>query len=180
MSVSSQNHQLTEKRRVESQNRSNTENGLFWLSKLEQGEGHDIVIQWPKKRRVNAWLQRRLYGCGVRLGRWHKGRLSAIEHGQSTVSGFIRVLSGDMGANEQSRFNALAGIGQPVRLFPRSLDITLLAGFSALPSKSFLQAKDVRAQYEKRGNGVYINNIKIDGELYQQSIQLLPDSSACS
>ncbi|PCJ38685.1 MAG: hypothetical protein COA99_11465 [Moraxellaceae bacterium] len=154
--------------------------GRLWLAKLEQGEGPSISISWPKDPNDYQRLQKRLYDCGVRLGKWHHGRLRAIEPGYDTVSGFVRVLMGDMSANEIARLDALKGMGQPVRLFPRHLDITLLTGLSAVSPKSFYHAKEVTAQYEIHGGAVKVGGIVVDGKPILRNINLLPSNRDCS
>ena len=164
-------------------NEQNTQSRV-WLSKLEEGEGPSIVFTWPADSNEREWIQQRLYRCGVRLGKWSNGRLRAIEAdtgiGAGTVSGFIRVFSGDVSAQEKSRLQALAGHGQPVRLFPRSLDIHLLTQLSNVTSGQFMRAKHVSAEYERHANGVNISNVQVDGQLVERDVGLLPENGQCS
>ena len=153
--------------------------GRLWLTQLENGDGPDIVFSWPRDKRQREWLQQRLYGCGVRLGKWQNGRLSAIEPGVQTVSGFVRVMDGALSVNERQRLNALPGKGQGVRLFTRDLDIKLLAGMSALDGNGFLSARVLRAQYQRRGEAVVIHDIHRDGQRFKQSVELLPGNGLC-
>ena len=151
-----------------------------WLSKLEDGEGPNIVFSWPSDNSEREWIQQRLYSCGVRLGRWSNVRLRAIEAGTGTVSGFIRLFSGAVSVEENSRLQALAGEGRPVRVFPRRLDIHLLTQLSSVMSGKFMEAKQVSAEYKRRMNGVGIRNIQMDGEAFEQGIVFLPENGQCS
>jgi len=170
---------LTQKAAIEKVLIENNQSRL-WLSKLEAGEGPNIVFTWPTDANERAWIQQRLYNCGVRLGKWSDGRLRAIEVGVGTVSGFIRVISGDVSAEETSRLQALAGEGQPVRLFPRSLDVHLLTQLSNATSGKFMVAKHVSAEYKRHMNGVSIRNIQVDGQAFEQGVGFLPESGQCS
>ena len=150
------------------------------LSKLEEGEGPNIVFTWPTDTNEQAWIHQRLYNCGVRLGKWSGGRLRAIEDGIGTVSGFIRVFSGDVSVEEKVRLQALAGEGQPVRLFPRSLDIHLLTQLSDATFGKFMAAKHVSAEYKRHINGVNLRNITVDGQVFDLGVSFLPESGQCS
>lgn len=152
----------------------------LWLAKLEDGEGPSIVFTWPENANEREWIQQRLYRCGVRLGKWRNGRLRAIEVGVGTVSGFIRVFSGDVSVKEESRLQVLAGEGQPVRVFPRSLDIHLLRQLSNATSGGFMGAKQVSAEYKRSTNGVNIRNIQVDGQIFEKGVSFLPENGQCS
>jgi len=156
------------------------EQSRLWLSKLEDGEGPNIVFTWPEDANEREWIQQRLYSCGVRLGKWRNGRLRAIEVGVGTVSGFIRVFSGDVSVKEKSRLQVLAGEGKPVRVFPRSLDIHLLRQLSNATSGKFMGAKQVSAQYKKSANGVNVRNIRVDGLTFEKGVGFLPENGQCS
>ena len=174
---------VVEKEPVETKSKKNQQSRL-WLSKLEEGEGPSIVFTWPADANEREWIQQRLYRCGVRLGKWSNGRLRAIEadigFGTGTVSGFIRVFSEEVSAEEKSRLQALAGHGQPVRLFPRSLDIHLLTQLSNATSGQFMRAKQVSAAYERSANGVNISNIQIDEQTVDRDVGFLPENGQCS
>ncbi|OUR90592.1 hypothetical protein A9Q81_19100 [Gammaproteobacteria bacterium 42_54_T18] len=170
---------LTQKKGIEKAFTENKQSRL-WLSKLEAGEGPDIVFTWPTDVNERAWIQQRLYNCGVRLGKWSGGRLRAIEVGVGTVSGFIRVISGEVSVEETSRLQTLVGEGQPVRLFPRSLDIHLLTQLSNTTSGKFMAAKHVSAEYKRHMEGVNIRNIQVDGQAFEQGVGFLPESGQCS
>lgn len=157
----------------------NEKNGRSWLAKLEQGEGPDIVITWPHERSDREWVLSRLVQCGVRLGKWRNGRLRAVESGNKTMSGFVRVLDGALSMEELSRLQLLPGDGLGVRIFPRNLDIQFLSGLSQVTSGQFLQAKQVRAHYRKQSNRLIVENIRVDGVRFQKDIVLLPEDGSC-
>ena len=168
-----------QKKRIEVTLAQNKQSRL-WLSTLEAGEGPNIVFTWPTDTIERMWIQQRLYNCGVRLGKWSDGRLRAIEIGAGTVSGFIRVISGDISVEERSRLQALSGEGLLVRLFPRNLDIRLLTQLSNATTGKFMAAKHVSAEYKRHMNGVNIGNIQVDGQVFEQGVSFLPESGQCS
>ncbi len=159
---------------------SNVKQSRLWLAALEEGQGPNIVFTWPEDTNEREWIQQRLYNCGVRLGKWRNGRLRAIEAGPETVSGFIRVFSGEVSRGEQRRLQLLAGEGRPVRLFPRSLDVYLLSQLSNVTLGQFMHAKQVSAHYAKHFGGVNIRNIQVDGKRFERSVEFLPENGRCT
>lgn len=149
------------------------------LNQLESGDGPDIQIAWPNTRQDREWLSTTLYRCGVRLAKWQNGRLTAIEPTKEAMSGFIRLVQGQVTAHEQQRLTMLSGSGQVVRLFPRKLDATLLAGFDDVLPIDFVRVKTLNARYERHGESLKVTKIRFNDVAVTTSFDLLSDANRC-
>lgn len=151
----------------------NTQKASLWLAQIEHGDGPEIVLAWPEAKIEREWIQQRLYGCGVRLGKWRNGRLSAVEPGIASVSGFVRVVNGPLSRHERVRLDALVGSGKPVRLFTRTLDVKLLSRLAELTGNTLMNAQKVRARYQRAGEAVMLKDIRVDDRTFAGGIALL-------
>lgn len=143
------------------------------LTMLESGKGPVIHIQWPTSERDREWIKQRLYQCGVKLGKYQRGRLTAIEKSYQDFSGFIRIPDDRLNASERSRLERLNGAGKVVRVFPRYLDVNMLAGLSVLNANTLQAAKDIRIRYVRESAGLAINGVQVDGKSIPSNFLLL-------
>lgn len=151
------------------------------LRALERGEGPAIQIHWPTSARDRDTLFNHLHRClGMRLGRFDGQRLSAVEPGVTqTMSGFLRVSDGAQSTSEQQLLRRIGGVGTPVRLFPRRVDLEVLAGLSLVAGDGFVSAGTIEGRYVMNGSGWQLAHIRVDGRRVAGAIAL-PSSTHCS
>ena len=145
------------------------------LTLLESGEGPNILIKWPDNASERTWVRDRLYGCGVKLGTFEGNRLTAVESHRGRLSGFMRLVDGsDLDHHEIQRLSRLRGSAEYVRLFPRYLDVSLLAGLDAVAPGALKGAKQISMRYRRSGGELVVSDVVVDNKNFDGNISLLP------
>lgn len=159
---------------VDTQQPHHQQQGETLLRQLEQGQGPAIEIAWPATNRDRSRLFRVMYDClALRVGKLHNGSVSMVEPLSNThMSGFIRLVSGHIVAEERRRLSQLQEPGEPVRVFPRALDASMLGGLSQLMGPAYHSSRLIRGYYQLVDGQLIIHRISRDGLTVPGVIQL--------
>lgn len=167
--------------------------GRALLKMLEAGKGPVIEIAWPASAADRARLYNLLSAChGMQtaLLSGNSGIFSAAgtpgtphQINRDAVSGFVRRPSGMLTAAEQSVIHRIKShhgmrFGDPVRLFPRAVDATMLGGLGEIVGAGYLRHKTIRARYQLSGDRIAVVDVRADGERRPGGI-VLPRSRRC-
>ena len=92
-------------------------------------------------------------------------------------SGFIRSPRGEPIGQENRQFSAIAhrhGLTdwRPIRVFPRAVDAVLLGGLGTLLGKNYQAARQIRAVYRLRRDGLGLTGFRVDGRAVDGVISL--------
>jgi hypothetical protein len=168
--------------------------GRALLKMLETGKGPVIEIAWPSSATERSRLYHLLNTChGMQTALLTDkseifsatGRPGAAwQVNRDAVSGFVRQPSGVLTDAEQAAIRRIKThhgmhFGNPVRLFPRAVDATLLGGIGQIVGTGYLRHKTIRARYQLSGDRVSIVDIRTDGKALPGGI-VLPRSRRCS
>lgn len=160
---------------------------------LEAGEGPAIEIAWPASPAARARLYRlftRCYGMQTVLlhGLGNLYRSTGApgtpwEVNRDAFSGFVRQPTGAMSSAERKLVAAIETHhalrnGSPVRIFPRSVDATLLGGIRQIVGKSYTGHRTIRARYLLSGNRISVVDVSADGTRRPGHV-VLPTSRRC-
>ncbi|WP_091990105.1 hypothetical protein [Pseudoalteromonas denitrificans] len=128
------------------------------------GKGPAIEIAWPNLTSEREMLFQLLTQCtGMRLGVLNAGNINLVENSHVKnvkLSDFIRLIKGEMTKSEKYQFSSLAA-GTPVRLFPLSIDLTLIKKLSQ--NKKYNQSKIITGQYQVAQGNIWLKNVTYDG-----------------
>ena len=167
--------------------------GRALLKMLEAGKGPAIEIAWPASSAERARLYKLLSAChGMQTALLadDSGIYSATgtpgtgwQVNRDAVSGFVRRPSGVLTDAEQSvirRIRMYHGMhsGEPVRLFPRAVDATMLGALGEIVGAGYLHRKTIRARYQLSGDRIAVVDVRADGEPRPGGI-VLPRSRRC-
>ena len=154
-------------------------NGRTLLRILEAGKGPSVTLSWPfdKTRREAIYeLLRRCYAMKTVVYVKNSGLYrrddpsgSTWKLNTDTMSTFIRQPSGGFSDDERRIISSInrrhsIRIGVPVRIFPRSVDASLLGGIRRLVGSRYSSAKEITADYFADGGGIGLMNVRIDDE----------------
>lgn len=168
--------------------------GRALLKMLETGKGPVIEIAWPANPGDRSRLYRLLTAChGMQTAMLvDRSKIFSADGppgsdwrvNRDAVSGFVRRPAGVLTEAERAvirRIKTHHGMhfGTPVRLFPRTVDATLLGGIGQIVGPGYLKYKTIRARYRLSGNRIAIVDIQADQEKRPGGITL-PRSRRCS
>ncbi len=163
---------------VDIQTPRSQQQGQQLLRQLEQGKGPGIEIAWPVSRRGREGLFNLLHDClGLRVAKLHRGQLSAVEESSAALGGqkmsrFVRLVVGSISAREQTLLTRLHANGVAVRLFPRQVDASMLAGLASLVGGNYAHSQQIRGHYRRQGSALLIENIAVDGRAIAGVVRL--------
>lgn len=157
------------------------------LRLLEHGKGPSVEIAWPVSAAERRQLFRTLTRCygmrpAVLVKKSHlydgvsaPGQPWSIN--RDRYSGFIRSPQGEPIAEENRQFASIArrhGLSdwRPVRVFPRTVDAVLLGGLGNLLGARYQTARQIRAVYELRRDGLRLTGFQVDGNALPGAITL--------
>ncbi len=169
--------------------------GRALLRVLEHGKGPAIEIAWPGNESERERLFRLLSQChGMRLalmtgdGRLFTatGRAEAPwQPNLDRYSGFLRFPSGRQTTIEQDaiellrrRHGSAVRGANSVRIFPRSVDASMLGQVQSLVGPDYAAASQITAAYRMRGGRVIIGGLRGDGRAIDGGIAL-PKEAGC-
>ncbi len=154
--------------------------GRALLRILEHGSGPEISILWPNEDYERGALYnilRECYGMEVALMGVNNQLFRLSEPpgvpwkpDVDRISGFIRIAGGEIAAAEKFLIRKIAQRHsirfnyQPVRIFPRNFDATLLAGISYYGGAGKSKLQQVSARYLVRDKKVQVEDITINGK----------------
>ena len=167
--------------------------GRALLKMLETGKGPVIEIAWPASAADRARLYQLLSAChGMQTALLaDKSALflstgtpgAAWQINRDAVSGFIRRPAGVLTDAEQSAIRRIKlhhgmHFGEPVRLFPRTVDATMLGGLGEIVGAGYLRHRTIRARYRLSGDRISVVDVRADGEKRPGGI-VLPRTRRC-
>ena len=152
-------------------------NGRTLLRILEAGKGPSVTLSWPSdqgSRETVYALLKKCYAMKTVVYVKNSGLYRRDDPSGSTwklntdaMSTFIRQPSGGFSDEEagiiasiNTRHSLRSGV--PVRIFPRSVDASLLGGIRRLVGGRYSAAKTITADYFASGEGIGLTNIGVD------------------
>ncbi|NVK19554.1 MAG: hypothetical protein HWE30_12720 [Methylocystaceae bacterium] len=162
--------------------------GRALLRVLEHGKGPLIEIAWPQQARARDSLHGAFQSCfgmenalmdtSGNLFRMDEPRGVRWEINLDRFSGFLRQASGQLPATEERIARSVKrhhrNLSGPimVRIFPRRVDASLLAGLKAVVGEGYMQAKSIQARYVQEGSRILVRDIRLDGRTIQGAVEL--------
>lgn len=167
--------------------------GRVLLRILEQGAGPSVEIAWPNRQSERESLYRFFRGClGMRVVLMSTNGKIFSEAGVAgqpwslnldRYSGFVRKPQGQLIGLERETVQLISNRhsvrGSPVRLFPRSVDASILGGLRNLIGEDYNQARTIHARYQQFEYGVMVAGINVDGSRVAGVIPIRAGKSAC-
>jgi hypothetical protein len=152
-------------------------NGRTLLRILEAGKGPSVTLSWPSDqsgREIVYALLKKCYAMKTVVYVKNSGLYRRDDPSGSTwklntdaMSTFIRQPSGGFSDEEAEIITSInmrhsLRSGVPVRIFPRSVDASLLGGIRRLVGSRYSAAKTITADYFASGEGIGLTNIGVD------------------
>ncbi len=152
-------------------------NGRTLLRILEAGKGPSVTLSWPSDQGSRETMYALLKKCyamktvvyvkSAGLYRRNDPSGSTWKLNTDAMSTFIRQPSGGFSDEETGIIASIntwhsLRAGVPVRIFPRSVDASLLGGIRRLVGGRYSAAKTITADYFASGEGIGLTNIGVD------------------
>lgn len=166
-------HMVSETPQLKASNEKNVQSSYEALSKLTEDSLSFIL---PSDKRERAKLLRFLYKCqhmqfGAVVNSSEQASLMLLSQSKNiATSKLLRVVHGDLSAEESRLLNVYAPDATPVRIFPEHIDMVLSAYISAALKDEAL--KQFQGEYSILGNSLFLKSIELNNQAISETWEL--------